>query len=135
MANMFPYEDSLGVKNLLGKKLKSIERITWHDSDALLFTTEDDEVYVMTHIQDCCENVDLHEIIGELDDLIDATILMAEEVVGDKDLAAPLYPHEESFTWTFYKFATIKGYVTLRWYGSSNGYYSESVNFFLKMDN
>jgi hypothetical protein len=108
------------VNVLLGKVITEIKN---KDNDELYFRTSEGEVYKMFHYQDCCESVSIEEIIGNLDDLLDSPITMAEETseTGDNDWG--------SETWTFYKFATNKGYVTIRWFGESNGYYSESVDF------
>lgn len=107
---------------LQGKVLSSIVN---EDNQALIFTTEDGEKFLLHHVQDCCEHVRIEDIEGDLADLIGSPILMAEEVVGE---TGP-YEGSESYQWTFYKLATIQGSVTLRWLGESNGYYSESVDF------
>ena len=96
---------------------------TFIGGDTLYFEMTDGTAYLMYHSQDCCEHVSIEDIIGDLDDLIGEPLFMAEEVSED----ASTNEDYGSATWTFYKFATIKGYVTIRWYGSSNGYYSESV--------
>jgi hypothetical protein len=117
-----------------------------------IFFTADDEQYRMLHHQDCCEDVYVEDIIGDVDDLIGSPIIEAREATGCEDddveeVFRQLYDDEtfvmqkmagfteipkmggESETWTFYIMSTIKGSVTIRWYGTSNGYYSESVDF------
>jgi hypothetical protein len=116
--------------DLLGQTITAIE--VSEDKERITFATKEGRVYYMYHEQDCCESVYVEDIIGELEDLIDSPILQAEEVTNENETPEGLKnPSEyvDSYTWTFYKLATIKGYVTIRWLGESNGYYSESVDF------
>lgn len=95
--------------------------------DEIMFYCNNGEKYKMYHEQDCCECVEIEDITGDINDLIGSPIIMAEESTNN-DNPKPDYDESfESFTWTFYKFATVKGYVTIRWYGESNGWYSEEV--------
>ena len=90
-------------------------------------TFENDTVrYTLYHSQDCCESVYVEEIIGDLEDLENLPLLIAREDTNAED---PGTCDGESYTWTFYNFATYKGYVTIRFLGESNGYYSEGVDF------
>ena len=111
---------TVDVGTLIGKTITRIEKST----DQLILHTEDGKKYKMYHDQGCCESVEIEDICGKLSDLIGTPLTMAEAVESNEN---PKDEDYESFTWTFYKFATIKGYVTIRWYGESNGYYSESV--------
>ena len=116
------------VSTLLGLTLRRVERF---GEEHIEFETIDGRAFVMCHRQDCCESVEIEDVCGDLQDLVGEPIFMAEEVSGET--AAPIGwapgEYDESYTWTFYKFATRKGYVDIRWFGSSNGYYSESVDF------
>ena len=76
-------------------------------------------------MQDCCEGVWIESIVGDLNDLIGSPLLVAEEVSSETTLDND---KEIETRWTFYKFDTAKGGVTVRWYGESNGYYSTEVD-------
>lgn len=116
------------VSILKGLTLKRVERLP---DESIDFEVDDGRVFSMCHEQDCCESVTIDDICGDLQDLVGSPILQAEEVSNEppaKPKSEEVYC-DESETWTFYKLATIKGAVTIRWYGTSNGYYSESVDF------
>jgi len=116
-------------EDLLGKILTSITGCE-KGSEKITFCTRDGEEYILYHIQDCCESVTVEDVCGDVNDLLNSPILLSREDTSEenpKNITPPKY--QESFTWTFYNIATCNGHVTIRWYGKSNGYYSESVEF------
>ena len=115
---------------MLGKVFSEVE----NKGESIIFSLlEDPKIlkYVMYHNQDCCEDVHVEDIAGDLNDLVGSPITRAEvrtnrdETPIDKDAYG-----DESNTWTFFEFSTIKGSVTIRWWGSSNGYYGEDVDIY-----
>ena len=116
----------LSLKPMVGCVLDSIEKTSdriW--GDQLVFWSEGQERFILRHEQYCCQSVHLEDICGDLNDLVGSPILLAEEV-SHRGLEEGV---PGTCTWTFYRFRTIKGTVTVRWYGESNGFYSEEVNF------
>lgn len=107
-------------EELLGKTFKEVIN---DDDREICFISNEGDNYKFYHEQDCCESVYVDDICGDLTDLVGSPILEAESVTKQD------FIDHESITWTFYKFATIKGSVNVTWKGTSNGQYSEEVDF------
>lgn len=134
----------MSFETLKGKTISAIHGLEV-GGERVRFETSDGKSYVMYHSQDCCESVEIEDIAGDVADLIGSEVLLAEEVTSDKldaelqakrdaekaaeEAKGGYYYGPESEMWTFYKLSTILGSVTIRWYGTSNGYYSEGVSF------
>lgn len=126
-----------------------------YDTTEMWFVFADKTLMRFYHEQDCCENVDIEDVCGDVQDLCGGELYQAEQassnatevpsihflvsagvitaaeaterlVTDVKD--NPLKEVSDSGTWTFYRFAGPKGSVVVRWLGESNGYYSESVD-------
>lgn len=115
------------VSELLGKTLVSITGAD-EGSNEIIFVCSDGSKYRMYHEQDCCEAVMIEDICGDVNSLVGNPLTMAEDISNIMGKPA-VDKWTDSCTWTWYKFATVKGYVTIRWYGESNGWYSERVDF------
>ncbi len=126
----------MGIEILIGKTLTAVdvncasrrrEGIgNGRRVDIVRLECSDGTAWQFTHGQECCEDVHLDDVVGDLQDIIGSPLLMAEEATRDGSDEADAWG---SRTWTFYKFATARGYVTMTWRGESNGYYSERVDF------
>lgn len=124
--NAFSNENLASFEDLKEKTLRDIYIPKL--KDYILFQDIENIIYCMRHINDCCEYVILESITGDLEDIIGAEIFVAEERTN-KDLP-PIEPCDYSYTWTFYTIRTIKGTFDMRWFGTSNGCYSEEVDFY-----
>lgn len=118
--------DYIEVSELVGKTFINVAASELE----IFFEVSGEERYRLFHHQDCCECVSIEDISGDLEDLIGSPIIRFEE---STNAYPPLFtPYRDytpdSETWTFYRIQTAKGLVVIRWYGESNGYYSESVS-------
>lgn len=119
------------IKNLDDLKGLVIDSIKINDKydDEIVFNFQDGNKIKMYHNQDCCENVQIDDICGDINDLIDSEIIHFEERSGESDCNTEIDGRfYESFTYTFYDIQTMRGSVNIKWLGESNGYYSESVS-------
>ena len=109
------------LNEFIGKIIKKIE--INKDENEIIFIFDDDKKIKMFHFQDRREHVYIKDICGDIEDLLSTPIVMAEERTHQFDER-----YGDSFTWSFYVFRSKKGNVTITWYGTSNGYYSEGVD-------
>ncbi|GAF79942.1 unnamed protein product [marine sediment metagenome] len=117
-------------EDLKGKEFSSIKKIEYQGCDAIEFISDSGDKFIMNHGQDCCEEVYIEDICGDLDDLTNSPLLMSEKVSNNEtpdgvDIDSLFH---EYCLWTFYKFATTKGYVTIRWYGGTDSCYALDVD-------
>jgi len=123
----------VGISVLLDKKITGVVVNRDGPDDEIVFET-DDGSYKMYHSQDCCENVYIEDISGNLQGLVGHVVRLAEETTGgapegyDRQSSYPDNYSDDSETWTYYNISAGNEDVNIRWYGTSNGYYSESVS-------
>lgn len=110
------------IEKMLGRVVKQ----AGEEGDDIVFRFTDGSVGRFTHHQDCCEDVHIDDVNGDWNDLIGHPLLQADE---NTDTEEDVNYNDGSVTWTFYTFRSIGGCVDVTWRGSSNGYYSESVDF------
>lgn len=120
--NYYNKWQAVDFNTLKGLTITNIEGLE-KGSDVALFQLSNGKIARMFHFIDCCEQVEVEDVCGDINDIIGNEVLLAECVTENGT------NEDSSETWTFYKLSTIKGSVTIRWYGTSNGYYSEEVSF------
>jgi len=107
--------------DLVGHTLTSITHEKEHAlrfrGETLVFQSKTAKWTQNFHADENDLDIYIESIVGDFKDLLETPILVAEECTGSC----------EEGTYTFYKLATVRGWVDIRWVGESNGYYSETM--------
>lgn len=126
----YEIEDIEDIAAVVGKTPTAIWQV---DDDEIFMKFSDGYVLEMFHLQTCSESVVVDDVSGDWSDLIGKPLLVADVRVS---YDIPRVEGEDDYwTWTFYTFRGNGGSVDVRWYGSSNGNYSERVDTILYAPN
>lgn len=110
---------------LKGEIITRIEGAQAGSAQVFIYT-KSGRKFEMYHSQDCCECVQIRAVYGDVRSVIESELEIVSETIVDK------YPTiGESSTLTVYHLSSAyySDGLTIEWFGTSNGYYSESVSF------
>lgn len=111
-------------KELIGKIISDV--VYDKSAEDISFVMNDDSKFKMLHNQDCCESVSIDwKQSCDLNDLKGKEILSFSELSTEGDGSS-----YGSCTITTYTFFTPEGNYKIVWEGESNGYYSETPEFY-----
>lgn len=118
------------INNILLKQFEGIkinELVIADDDHSAYFIFDDEKrILELMHQQDCCEDVYLADIDVDDDFAGNNSYIVSFEEVGITECTGE---YGDSETYTFYRIQSTTGSCWMRWVGTSNGYYSERVDF------
>lgn len=117
------------LQSLIGSTICSIEGIEKGSEEVrIAYRTNQNHIQVLTmfHQQDCCENVFVQSVEGDTN-LEGCIVTYAGEIISEQES-----DNFSTNTKTFYTIACAEKTMVIRWYGESNGYYSERVDIRIK---
>lgn len=123
------WEDNEVLPMMVGEEVLNLSINREYDTVKFFFK---DVTVTLYHSQDCCECVVIDDVNGDVSDICGQILEVAEVRTSEIDDTLAEQPEksvwDDSNTWTFYTFRTIKGSLDIKFHGSSNGYYSERVD-------
>lgn len=114
------------LRNIIGAKITDVSQGDEYDF-LLTISTNKGLTLKFYHEQDCCESVWLEDGFDDLKSMIGKEILDIEYIFNQTD--EPLEDVDDSYTWHYTNIKTIDKDCQLRFFGTSNGFYSEDIDF------